>query len=52
MREHRNVPPRDPLLIRRKKVAKELDELKRAEGLAGVLFEVATSACLKKDQRI
>lgn len=51
MSENKNVPSKNPLLIRRKKVAKELEELIRAEGLAGSLFEVATSARSEEDQR-
>lgn len=51
MSENKNVPSKNPLLIRRKKVAKELEELIRAEGLAGSLFDVATPARTDKDQR-
>ncbi|MFV0300940.1 MAG: hypothetical protein ACK5IP_08710 [Paracoccus sp. (in: a-proteobacteria)] len=51
MSENKNVPSKNPLLIRRKKVAKELEELIRAEGLAGSLFEVVTPARTDKDQR-
>jgi hypothetical protein len=51
MGENQNVPSKNPLLIRRKKVAKELEELIRAEGFAGSLFEVATWARTHKEQR-
>ena len=51
MSENKNVPSKNPLLIRRKKAAKGLEELIRSEGLAGSFFEVATSARTDKDQR-